>query len=59
VRHSLIDEYRQLVYPVVWEAASATSTMGAICALKLVESKSFRSGIFALTYQASEKDAAG
>lgn len=61
MRHDLVDEYNLLFYPVVlggskrlFREADATAT------LKLVDTKTFSTGVVALTYQpARTADASG
>lgn len=51
-QHNLIDEYNLLVYPVVLGGGKRLfQDTGKMQALKLIESKSFSSGVVLLTYQ--------
>jgi dihydrofolate reductase len=53
--HDLIDEYRLLTYPVVLGKGKRLFKDGSNTTLKLVETKSFSSGVVALVYQADRK----
>jgi dihydrofolate reductase len=60
MQHDLIDEYRLMVFPVVvgggkrlFEDAAETTV------LKLVDTKTFDSGVVVLTYEPAEKEAEG
>lgn len=53
--HDLVDEYRLLTYPVVLGKGKRLFKDGSIAALKLVESKSFSSGVVLLCYQPDRK----
>ena len=48
--HTLVDEYRLLVYPIVLGSGKRLFTDTPKTALKLVESKSFASGVVLLKY---------
>lgn len=49
--HNLVDEYRLLVYPLVLGKGQRLFPEGRATTLKLVKSRSFRSGVVALIYQ--------
>jgi len=51
----LIDEYSLLVFPIVLGKGKRLFRDGIDSSLKLVESKSFSSGVIALTYQPAKK----
>jgi len=53
--HNLIDEYRLLVYPVVLGSGKRLFKDGSQATLKLVEAKTFGSGVVALIYQPDRK----
>ncbi|HVA92812.1 MAG TPA: dihydrofolate reductase family protein [Chloroflexota bacterium] len=48
--HDLVDEYRLMVYPVVLGSGKRLFRDGSKTTLKLVETKTFGSGVVALTY---------
>ena len=50
MQHNLIDEYRLLVYPVVLGSGQRLFQDGSTANLKLVDTKSFSSGVVALIY---------
>lgn len=50
MKHNLIDEYRLLVYPVVLGSGQRLFTDESKASLKLVETKTFSSGVVALIY---------
>jgi len=50
MQHNLIDEYRLLVYPVVLGGGQRLFTEESKASLKLVETKTFSSGVVALIY---------
>jgi len=50
MEHDLVDSYRLLVYPVVLGTGLRLFHEGATATLKLVETKSFSSGVTALIY---------
>lgn len=54
IQHDLVDRYRLLVYPVVLGKGKRLFQEGATATLKLVESKSFSSGVVALVYQPAD-----
>lgn len=49
--NDLVDRYRLLVYPVVLGEGKRLFQAGTTATLKLVESRSFRSGVTALIYE--------
>lgn len=51
MQHDLVDRYRLLVYPVVVGKGKRLFNEGATATLKLVESRSFSSGVVALIYE--------
>lgn len=51
VRHDLVDVFRLLVYPVVLGKGQRLFEEGTQAALKLVETRSFSSGVAALIYE--------
>jgi dihydrofolate reductase len=51
VQHDLVDRYRLLVYPLVLGKGQRLFEEEATAALKLLESKSFNSGVVALVYE--------
>ena len=51
LRHDLVDEYRLLVFPVVLGRGRRLFPEGLETTLRLVEAKTFSSGVVALTYQ--------
>jgi dihydrofolate reductase len=51
MRHDLVDRYRLLVYPVVVGEGRRLFGEGIPATLKLLESKSFGSGVVALVYE--------
>jgi dihydrofolate reductase len=55
-QHNLIDDYYLLVYPVVLGSGKRIFRDGTEAALKLVETKSFASGVVLLHYQATATD---
>jgi dihydrofolate reductase len=54
--HDLVDEYRLLTYPVVLGRGKRLFKDGSTATLKLVESKSFSSGVVLLRYQSDRKE---
>jgi dihydrofolate reductase len=60
MRHGLIDEYRLMVFPVVVGSGKRLFREGIDqTALKLVDTKTFGSGVVVLTYQPLENEAEG
>jgi dihydrofolate reductase len=58
MQHDLIDEFRLLVHPVVLGGGKRLfGDGGGTKVLKLVDSKTFSSGVVALSYQPAAKDA--
>jgi dihydrofolate reductase len=55
LQYNLIDQYNLLVYPVVLGSGKRLFGDRSNVALKLVETKTFSSGVVALTYQADKK----
>lgn len=55
IRHNLVDCFRLLVYPVVLGQGKRLFQDGTIATLKLVEAKSFSSGVAALIYEPDRK----
>ena len=51
MHHDLIDEYRLLVYPVVLGSGKRVFTNGSNATLRLVETRTFSSGVVLLHYQ--------
>jgi len=57
MQHNLIDEYRLLVYPVALGSGKRLFREGSdTIALRLVETKTFSSGVVALVYQPTAKE---
>ena len=54
-QNNLIDQYNLLVYPVVLGSGKRLFGDRSNVALKLVETKTFSSGVVALTYQPDKK----
>ncbi len=54
MEHKLVDEYRLLIYPLVLGKGKRLFRDDAKTRLKLIETKSFSSGVVALTYQADK-----
>lgn len=55
--HDLIDEYRLMVFPIVLGSGKRLFKDGGDSkALKLVDSKTFRTGAVVLTYEPAAKD---
>jgi dihydrofolate reductase len=55
-QHDLIDEYNLLIYPVVMEKGKRLFEDGSAASLKLVETKTFSTGVVALIYQPAKKE---
>jgi dihydrofolate reductase len=55
IQHDLVDRYRLLVYPVVLGKGQRLFAEGTTATLKLVEAKSFSSGVTALIYEPARK----
>jgi len=51
IQHNLVDEYHLLIYPVVLGSGKRFFLDGSKTTLKLVETKTFPTGVVALTYQ--------
>jgi len=49
--HGLIDEYRFMIFPLILGTGKRLFTDGSAVTLKLVETKTFSSGVVVLTYQ--------
>ena len=56
IAHNLVDAYRLLVYPLVRGGGKRLFADGTAASLQLVETKSFSSGVVALTYQPARKE---
>ncbi len=57
MQHDLIDEYRLIIHPVVVGGGKRLfSALNDKAELKLVDSKTFSSGVVVLTYQPDKKD---
>ena len=55
IEHNLVDEYHLLIYPVVLGSGKRLFQDGSNATLKLVESKTFNSGVIAQIYQPDRK----
>ena len=51
IKHDLVDSYRLLVYPVEVGSGKRLFHEGTVATLKLVDSKTFSSGVVALIYE--------
>jgi dihydrofolate reductase len=58
IPHGLIDEYQLLIYPVVLGSGKRLFREGNYTGLKLVETKTFDTGVVLLRYQRAEPQAA-
>ena len=56
LRHDLVDEYRLLVFPVVLGRGRRLFPEGLGTTLRLVEAKTFSSGVVALTYRPAARE---
>ena len=56
IRHGLVDTYNLLVYPVVLGKGARLFRKESKAKLKLIENKTFSSGVVALTYQPETDD---
>jgi dihydrofolate reductase len=54
IQHNLVDEYHLLVYPLVLGSGKRLFQDGSKANLKLVETRSFGSGVVALSYQPTD-----
>ncbi len=54
-QHALIDEYRLMIFPLVLGIGKRLFADGSRVTLKLVESRTFQSGVVVLTYQPEGK----
>lgn len=57
LQHGLVDRYQLLVYPVVLGSGKRLFQDGSNATLKLVEARSFNSGVVLQSYQPAEKKA--
>jgi dihydrofolate reductase len=55
MQHDLVDRYRLLVYPVVLGTGQRLFREGSTASLKLVETRTFSSGVTALIYEPDRK----
>jgi dihydrofolate reductase len=55
MRHDLVDTYRLLVYPLVLGKGQRLFEEGAAATLRLVEARSFSSGVVGLIYEPARK----
>ncbi len=55
MQHDLVDDYRLLVYPVVLGSGKRLFQGGSKTTLRLVETRTFPSGVVLLEYQAANK----
>ena len=56
MQHDLIDEYRLMVYPVVLGSGKRLFRDGINTTLRLVETRTFSSGVVVLSYRPAEKE---
>jgi dihydrofolate reductase len=56
MQHDLIDDYRLLVYPVVLGSGKRLFQNGGKTTLRLVETRTFRSGVVLLHYQPADNE---
>lgn len=54
-QHNLIDEYRLMVFPIIWGKGKRLFSDGDTLNLKLVDTKTFGSGVMTHTYQPAQK----
>lgn len=55
MQHDLVDEYRLLVYPVVLGSGKRLFGEGSAASLKLVDTRTFSSGVVALIYHPAQR----
>jgi len=55
MQHNLVDEYSLLVFPVILGSGKRLFQDGSMATLKLVDTKTFSSGVVALSYQPDRK----
>lgn len=55
MQHDLVDEYRLLVYPVVLGSGKRLFGDGSATSLKLVDTRTFSSGVVALIYHSAQR----
>jgi len=55
IKHDLVDEYHLLIYPIVVGGGKRLFQEGSKTPLKLIEAKSFSSGVVAHIYQPDRK----
>ena len=60
IQHGLVDEYRLMIHPVVVGKGKRLFREGVdMTALRLVDTRTFPSGVLVLTYHPAEKEGAG